>query len=467
VNRPLLTACSLYILALVILSPITTQSATPLSKELIASGLSRPLFVTAPSGDTARIFILDQTGKIRIVKNGVLLARPFLDVGSLITSAGNEQGLLGMTFHQRYSSNGYFYLDYTDPGGAVTVARFSVTSDPDSADIATRHVYLSMPKSYSNHNGGMIAFGIRDGCLYIGVGDGGSESDPNHLGQSDTTYFGKLLRINVDSANMIPADNPFVDSAGYRPEIWAKGLRNPWRWSFDRQTGDMYIGDVGQNTWEEVDFQPFSSHGGENYGWSLMEGPVCFNPPNNCQAGVNLTLPIYDYVHQFGRCAVIGGYMYRGCAIPDLDGTYFMGDLCTGEIFSFQFDGTTMTNFLDRTSELGSAGISLSSFGEDAKGELYICDLQGNVYKIVPNGVPSQCSLGPCCHGTTGNIDGDPGDIVDVSDLVSMVDLLFFSVPASPCFQEIDADGSGSLDMSDLSLLVDYLFFDASLPSCL
>jgi glucose/arabinose dehydrogenase len=454
------------LLSLINISTTTAQTPTPLTKVLVASGLSRPLFVVSPPGDTNRVFIIEQTGKIKIMKSGVVQTRPFMDVGSLITTFGNEQGLLGMAFHPKYAANGKFYLDYTDPLGAVTVAGFQTSADPDSAILASKRVFLSMPKSNTNHNGGMIEFGYRDSYLYVGVGDGGSENDPNNLGQSDTTYFGKMLRINVDSANMIPPTNPFIDSAGYRPEIWAKGLRNPWRWSFDRLTGDMYIGDVGQNTWEEVDFQPFSSHGGENYGWRLMEGPVCFNPPTNCQAGVDLVLPIFDYIHQFGRCGVIGGYVYRGCAIPDLDGTYFMGDLCTGEIFSFRWNGSVQLDFQDRTTELGSAGISLASFGEDAKGELYLCDLRGNVYKIVPNGVPSQCSLSSCCRGTTGNVDGDPGDIVDISDLVAMINYLFFSVPVSSCFQEDDVDRSGVIDISDLLMLVDYLFFSGTLPVC-
>jgi hypothetical protein len=250
-------------------------------------------------------------------------------------------------------------------------------------------ILLTIDQPYSNHNGGMIAFGSGDGYLYIGMGDGGSGGDPENRAQSDTTLLGKLLRIDVDGGSpyAIPVDNPYVGTSG-RGEIWAIGIRNPWRYSFDRATHDLYIGDVGQGIWEEIDFQPSTSAGGENYGWRLMEGNHCYNPPTDCDPG-GLTDPIHEYDHSGGSCSVTGGYVYRGAVMPFLRGTYLFADYCSGDIWSFDYDGDNLNNFTDRTAELDPPGgltiSNVSSFGEDAAGELYICDYaDGEVYKIVP-----------------------------------------------------------------------------------
>ncbi|MEW6049476.1 MAG: PQQ-dependent sugar dehydrogenase [Candidatus Zixiibacteriota bacterium] len=453
--------------AALVASPV--PAATPLTTVQIGGTFTQPLFITSPPGDTTRLFIVERTGKIKIWRAGATLSRPFIDVASLITSSGTEQGLLGLAFHPNYATNGYFFLNFTNTSGNTVVTRFSVSSDPDSASIATRHDYLTINQPFSNHNGGMIGFGPFDGYLYIGMGDGGSAGDPNNNAQNPLSLLGKMLRIDVSADTVIiPPSNPFVDSANYRHEIWSLGVRNPWRWSFDRQTGDLYIADVGQNVIEEIDFQPGSSSGGENYGWRRKEGLNCYNPPTNCEAGFTLVDPIYQYTHSGGRCSISGGYVYRGCAIPDLQGTYFFADYCTGEIWSFTYDGSGITGFQNRNTELGLTSSGVASFGEDARGELYVVNLNaGRVYKIVPNGVPSQCSLG-CCTGTTGNVDGDLGDLSDISDLGALVDYLFFGGAITSCPDEANVDGSlgGVIDISDLNRMVSFLFFSSALPLC-
>ncbi|HEY3296366.1 MAG TPA: PQQ-dependent sugar dehydrogenase [bacterium] len=362
----------------------------------VASGLSRPVLVTAPLGDTARIFIVEQrsgsTGAIRIERNSSVLSRPFLSVPNLAT--GSEQGLLGLAFHPNYATNGYFFVNYTrSSDGATVIARFHVSSDPDSADAASGQTILTIPQPFANHNGGNLAFG-NDGYLYIGMGDGGDANDPGNRAQSDTTLLGKLLRIDVDSAfpYAIPPTNPWA----VRHEIWAKGLRNPWRWSFDRATHDLYIGDVGQGAWEEIDVQAAGSPGGENYGWRCMEGLHCTGLSGCTCNDPALTLPIYNYDHSGGKCAITGGYVYRGCADSALQGTYFFADFCSNQIWSFRYVNGTVTDFQERTAELAPSGglsiTSISSFGQDALGELYICDLDGGeVFKILPDN-PVDCN---------------------------------------------------------------------------
>ncbi|HUP51908.1 MAG TPA: PQQ-dependent sugar dehydrogenase, partial [Longimicrobiales bacterium] len=295
--------------------------------EVVVQGLEAPVFLTAPEGDD-RLFVVERGGRVVIVDNSVALPQPFLDVSSLIT-AGGEQGLLGLAFHPDYASSGHFFVNYTDADDASTeVVRYTVSADPDVADPDSDVTVISVDQPYTNHNGGMIAFGP-DGMLYIGMGDGGSgggEPDPENQAQRPETLLGSMLRLDVDGGTpyAIPADNPFVGHVSYREETWAYGLRNPWRWSFDRQTGDLYIGDVGQTEREEISFQPGSSDGGENYGWRIMEGTACHNPPSGCPM-TGLTLPIHDY-SLVPECAVTGGYVYRGSALPDLVGRYFFGD---------------------------------------------------------------------------------------------------------------------------------------------
>ena len=391
-TRPLaLLAC-----AALVLSAGHARGETPLTTVRVAQGLTRPAFVTAPPGDTARVFIVEQRGadnrgRIKILKNGVVLSRPFLTTAVL--AGAFEQGLLGLAFAPDYATSGRFYINYTrSSDGATIVARHTVSSDPDSAN-PTGTVLLTVAQPFDNHNGGWLGFGP-DGFLYIALGDGGDAGDPGDRAQNLNTHLGKMLRIDVSGATYTsPPSNPFVGVAGL-DEIWAYGLRNPWRPAFDRLTGDLYIADVGQNIIEEIDFQPASSDGGENYGWRCYEGLGFFTesgtiPCGSCLApGCPKLEPIYQYPHTGGRCSVTGGYVYRGCAIPDLQGQYFFADYCAGTIYSGRAQGDTLVDFRDRTAQLAPGGGlsigSITSFGEDARGELYICDQAGEVFKIVP-----------------------------------------------------------------------------------
>jgi glucose/arabinose dehydrogenase len=363
--------------ALQVLAP----NQVPPALQQLASGLSMPLFATAPPGDTARLFVVEQTGRIRILRNDTLLPTPFLDLSAAI-SCCVERGLLGMAFHPQYGANGRFLVNYTDAAGATQVVRYSVSSDPNVADPATAVTVLSQSQPFANHNGGMLAFGP-DGYLYIGLGDGGSGGDPQGNGQNPSTWLGKMLRLDVTGATpyAVPPSNPFVGQAGVLPEIWATGLRNPWRYAFDRATGDLYIADVGQNAREEINVQPAGSTGGQNYGWNIMEGTACYSPPTGCSTA-GLTLPVHDYSHTDG-CSVTGGYVYRGARIPMLTGAYFYGDFCGGWVRSFRWSGGVVSGHLDWV-QLRPAGGQVSSFGEDGRGELYVVSLAGSVYRIVP-----------------------------------------------------------------------------------
>ena len=436
----------------------SANAATGLTKTLVMSGFADPLFVTAAPNDTSRLFVVEQGGTIRIIKNGIKLTRPFINITSLVLSNSSERGLLGLAFHPNFATNRYFYVDYTrQTDGATVIARYQCSAtDPDSAVVTSDSIFLTIPQPYANHNGGMLAFGPNDGYLYVGMGDGGSGGDPENRAQDSTVLLGKILRLDVDRANgtLIPNSNPFVGRAGWRGEIWAYGVRNPWRFSFDRANGDLYIADVGQGAWEEVDYQPASSTGGENYGWRLKEGTHCYNPSTNCDPG-GLTDPVYEYGHTSGRCSITGGYVYRGCAIPDLNGTYFFGDYCSGNIYSFTKNAGGIATFTDHTTELGSLGMSISSFGQDAAGEIYIVDYSGSIYKIVPNGTPSQCNATPCCEGTTGNVN--LMGIVDLSDLSMLVSYLTGGGVTLPCYAEANVDNAGLVDLTDLSRLVSFL----------
>ncbi len=448
----------------------TPEAATPLSVVEIISGLSAPVFTTSPPGDPHRLLILEQTGKILVYKNGAVLPAPFLDLTSLI-STGGERGLLGLAFHPRYDSNGLFYVNYTDTNGATTVARYQVSPNPDVADASSAFTMLTVSQPFANHNAGMLAFSPIDGYLYIGLGDGGSANDPQNNGQKPGTLLGKMIRIDVDGGSpyAVPGDNPWAGVPDTLDEIWAFGLRNPWRYSFDRVTGDLYLADVGQNTLEEVNFQDSGSPGGENYGWRLKEGTNCFNPPTDCDPGGLLTDPIHEYTHGGSpfRCSVTGGYVYRGCAIPDLQGTYFFADYCSGQVWSLRYDGNALTDFQDRTIELGLPAMDISSFGQDDWGELYILayDL-GKVFKIVPGGTASACN---CCVDR-GNADGltGAGGPVDVADLTYLVGFLFLGGEAPPCLEEGNADGAsgvgGPVDVADLTYLTDFLFLGGPAP---
>jgi glucose/arabinose dehydrogenase len=343
--------------------------------------------VGSPAGDFDRLFVVEQnTARIKIIKNGVVLATPFLDVNAL-AGQGGEQGLLGLAFHPDYTNNGRFFINYTDNSGNTQVVEYQVSGDPDIANPVPVKTILSIIQPFSNHNGGNMAFGP-DGKLYIGTGDGGSANDPGNRAQDGLTNLGKMLRLDVDlAAPYIPADNPFVGNPTVNDEIWALGLRNPWRFSFDRETGDLYIGDVGQFAREEIDFQPSTSTGGENYGWRCMEGLGCTGLSGCTCNAAGLTLPIHEFTHAGGNCSVTGGYAYRGSAMGGLAGTYFFGDYCSSKIWSFRFEAGVVVEFTDRTAELEPAGAltinSITSFGEDAAGELYIVDPSGGEIYLI------------------------------------------------------------------------------------
>ena len=367
-------------------SPSSAPAPPPVGEakiraEFVVGGLSQPVDLAVPPGDTTRLFLAEKTGQIRIFRNGRLESRPFLDIGNRV-SGGTEQGLLGLTFHPRYASNGKFYVDYTDVSGNTRIVEFQVSADPDTASSTERQI-LFVTQPAANHNGGQIAFGP-DGYLYVALGDGGGANDQFGNGQNLGTLLGSLLRIDVDSGTpySIPADNPFRTTAGARGEIWDYGLRNPWRFSFDRQTNALYIADVGQYLWEEVDHEPAGA-GGRNYGWNIMEGNHCFRAATCDRTG--LTLPVAEYSHGEG-CSITGGYVYRGSAIPELSGVYFYGDYCTGIVRSFRIAGGAATDARDWTSALktqsGGAMTGLSSFGQDARGELYLLRLGGEIYRI-------------------------------------------------------------------------------------
>jgi len=392
--------------------PVLAQNTSALpavSLSQVASGLVRPVSITNAGDGSGRLFIVEQAGKI-LIFDETLSAEPFLDIEARVASpasgGGNEQGLLGLAYSPAYTEDGYFYVYYTMHGGDNVLSRFSVSGDPNSADPTSEEKLLVFPHpTYTNHNGGQLAFGP-DGYLYIGTGDGGGGGDPLGNAQDPSSLSGKLLRIDVDNQSLpsepfvgdhlyylpifclseqtmtgnyaVPDDNPFVDAPGFRPEIWALGLRNPWRFSFDRLTGDLFIADVGQNRWEEINFQPAVSLGGENYGWNIMEGEECYQS-DSCNK-TNLTLPVHVYQNfSSSNCSVTGGYVYRGLEIPGLDGVYIFGDFCSGTIWGLQKDGEQWQNEI-----LTSTSLRISSFGEAENGEIFLTDISGGgMYQIV------------------------------------------------------------------------------------
>jgi len=356
-------------------SPPASRKFTLALEPVIEGGLVRPDYLTHAGDD--RLFVVEQPGRIRILQEGQLLEQPFLDIVEKVTSRGNEQGLLSVAFHPAYKTNGQFFVNYTrQPDGATVIERYTVSQDDaNRADDQSGKVILTIAQPEANHNGGLIKFGPR-GLLYIGMGDGGGAGDRHGSignGQDRNALLGKILRINVTDQDTyaIPGDNPFGT------EVWSYGWRNPWRFSFDRATNDLYIADVGQNAYEEVHFQPGSSRGGENYGWRIMEGLHCFDPREGCDQ-TGLVLPIAEYSHAEGGCSITGGYVYRGAQYyTRINGVYFFGDYCSGIIWSLQRDGDQwlMTKRLE-------SGVRISSFGEDVNGELYVIDHGGAVYQL-------------------------------------------------------------------------------------
>ncbi len=427
----LATFAFLALSTLAALPPLAAQ--TTMHTTRVASGLTNPVFVTAPVGDFNRAFIVEQgsgtSGRLRILdltqNPPVLQATAYLTVTPILASG--EQGLLGLAFHPDFANNGYFFVYYTNTAGNNQVVRYQAnapysTSTTADATTATQVMTISHPLN-SNHNGGWIAFGP-DNYLYIDTGDGGSGNDPPNNAQNINVRLGKMLRINVDAddfpadpANNYanPTDNPFYGATAGLDEIWHFGLRNPWRSSFDRLTGDLWIGDVGQNAVEEVDFVP-AGMGGLNFGWRCTEGTSCTGLTGCVCNGPLLTPPVHTYGHTSGNCTVIGGYRYRGNVLCSFQGLYFFADYCSSRIWTFQWNGSIVSNLTDRTAQLAPGGglaiNSISSFGEDAAGELYICDLGGEVFKVIPgtivdcngNGVHDACDI---ANGTSHDWNGN------------------------------------------------------------
>jgi len=393
-----IVGCIVLLALLIAAIPSGSEAVVPpISFYRLAGGLVAPVHITHAGDSSGRIFVVEQQGRIRIIKNGELQAAPFLDISARVLFSG-EQGLLSVAFPPLFASKNHFYVYYADLSGNIRVSRFSVTANPDVADPASEVSILTIAHpTFTNHYGGQLAFGP-DSFLYLGTGDGGSGGDPGNNAQNTAVLLGKLIRIDVESGAVpyaIPPGNPFAGSLVSRQEIWSYGLRNPFRFSFDRLTGDLYIGDVGQNLFEEVDIQP-SGIGGNNYGWKIMEGTSCFNPANfssplpSCNTA-GLTLPVLSYSHGLGDCAVIGGFVYRGQVVRAMQGLYVYGDECTGRIWGLRSAGLGFENAL-----LFDTPFVLSSFGEDQAGQLYVTSyVTGEIFRV---GTPGM---------VTGDFNGD------------------------------------------------------------
>jgi glucose/arabinose dehydrogenase len=356
-------------------------AAFTIGLEPIATGFDQPVYVAGPDDGTERLFVVERPGRIRIIEDGAVLAEPFLDIAAIVESGGSEQGLLSVAFPPDFAESGVFYVDYTarsgEGAGDDTIAQYRVhADDPNRADPESGQVLLAISDPFVNHNGGLLLFGP-DGYLYAGLGDGGSGGDPNGNGQNPQTLLGSILRLDPtgDGTYRIPPDNPFADGKHGAPEVWAWGLRNPWRFSFDRDKGDLYIGDVGQGTIEEIDWLLAGTGGGANFGWNIREGSTCFREAGCDAAG--LTMPVAEYPHSLG-CSVTGGYVYRGEREPSLKGVYLFGDYCSGLVWGLVHE--TSGDWV--MSEPIETGVRISSFGEDARGEVYLVALTGEIYRI-------------------------------------------------------------------------------------
>jgi glucose/arabinose dehydrogenase len=374
------------------LTPVTANAETPLRLDLFASGFSQPLFVGAPAGDN-RLFVVEKGGSIKIVENGIVQPTPFLNLSSQVNTSG-EQGLLGLAFDPNYATNGRFYVNYISAATQDTViARYTASANRNLADSNSGQVILTVdqPSGFDNHKAGWIGFRPNEPSnLYIATGDGGGGNDPNNLAQNTSSNLGKILRVDVSGSAAgytIPAGNPFAGATSGIDEIWAYGLRNPFRNSFDRLTGDFYIADVGQSTREEVNFEAASGVAGVNYGWRAREGKAD-NPSVGDATPQGAVDPIYDYDHTSGRRSITGGYVYRGGAIPEFQGTYLFGDFVAGTFGSFRYSNGVLSELTDRTTQIDPTnafpGSALSSFGEDGAGELYAVNISGSIYKLVP-----------------------------------------------------------------------------------
>lgn len=362
---------------------ITPPDLASFKLTLVANGFEHPLLVTHAGDGSGRIFIVEQTGRVWVLKDGEIGGSPFLDlsdrVNQSVTQGYSELGLLGLAFHPDFAENGVMYVSYNDRSTTSVVSRIQLAeNNPNVGDRSTEQVLLTLRQPYDNHNGGHIAFGP-DGYLYISFGDGGAAGDPLDSGQNPSDWYGSILRIDVDSGDpyAIPEDNPHASNPSFAREVWSYGLRNVWRFSFDRATGDLYLADVGQNEWEEVNFQPADSPGGENYGWSDYEASAPYAvgtvPPG-------MVYPVAEYRHSAGNCSVSGGFVYRGAQLPQLKGVYFFGDFCSGQIWASWRDSAGVW----QTAEAMNAGFQISAFGEDEAGEMYVVNYDGEVYRIDP-----------------------------------------------------------------------------------
>lgn len=352
-----------------------------LELQTVAAGLQEPVLVTAPFGDT-RLFVVEKRGLIRVVRNGTVQQTPFLDLRSKV-STGGERGLLGLAFHPGYASNGVFVVNYTNAVGDSRISSFKVSGNPEVADPASEQVILAIQQPFANHNGGHVVFSPL-GYLYIGMGDGGGAGDPGDNAQNPMSLLGKMLRMNIrdDGSGAVPAGNPFVGLFEVRWEIWSFGVRNPWRFSFDPATSDLYLADVGQDRQEEITVHtgPQGFGRGRNFGWNFWEGSLCFKPATGCRTDLPfLVLPTLVYGHSEG-CSVVGGYVYRGVLLEEIRGTYFYGDYCGGWVRSFRHAGGALS---DQREWAGLRVQDLTSFGEDGRGELYVVSGRGTVYRIV------------------------------------------------------------------------------------
>ena len=379
-----------------------------LSSVLIADGYKKPVFITSYPNNAKLLYIVEQAGLIKIINDGKKLSRPFFDINKRVVNPnrpGDERGLLGFAFHPNHTNNGKFYINYMDNDGNTIISEFS-TNSKLRADHKSERIILKLKQPYGNHNGGDIQFGP-DGYLYISIGDGGKAGDPLNAGQDLSSLFGKIIRIDIEQKPYgIPKSNPFFGQKDKREEIWAWGLRNVWRFSFDKQTGDKYLADVGQNKWEEVNFEPASSKGGLNYGWRIMEANHCYDPKENCPTE-GLIKPIIEYPNDANHpafafriieelsfsetdvegCSVTGGYVYRGQKIKSMEGQYIFGDYCSGNIWTLKVVNGKAINFKNRTEEINIGGgeftTYISSFGQDSDGEIYIIDYNGGIYKLI------------------------------------------------------------------------------------
>jgi glucose/arabinose dehydrogenase len=366
--------------------PVTRRDAGPdpagVTLTLVANGFFRPVQVTHAGDESGRVFIVEQNGRVWILQEGQILPDPFIDitdrVSQAVTRGYSEQGLIGLAFPPDFAASGLVFAHYNDRSGNTVLSQFSQSEDANRIDPGSEATLLTLSQPYPNHNGGTIAFGP-DGYLYMALGDGGSAGDPLATGQDPSDWYGSILRIAPDGEGgySTPVDNPSASSSSFAPEVWNYGLRNAYRFSFDRATGDMYIADVGQNAWEEVNFQPAESAGGENYGWSDFEASA---PYHANTAPADMTYPFFEYRHEVNRCSVTGGFVYRGAAIPDLDSVYLFGDFCSGETWVSWRD--TEGNW--QTDLFVDVGESISGFGDDEAGEIYVVTYGGDIYRIDP-----------------------------------------------------------------------------------